>query len=89
MKWMVMNVFLFLCVTISQFVCVLAHVHVSWISGRTLHDKHDFKEDKRGFSISLNTVNPEIFGVKVFSDTYKNPKIKNMKIPCSEIIGIF
>ena len=26
------------------------------------------------------TVNPEIFGVKIFSDTSKNPKIKNTKI---------
>ena len=27
-----------------------------------------------------STVNPEIFGVKIFSDTSKNPKIKNTKI---------
>ena len=35
------------------------------------------------------TVNPEIFGVKIFSDNSKNPKIKNTKIPCLEIIGVF
>ena len=34
------------------------------------------------------TVNPEIFSVKIFSDTSKNLKIKNTKIPCLEIIGI-
>ena len=31
-------------------------------------------------SIMETTVNPEIFGVKIFSDTSKNPKIKNTKI---------
>ena len=34
------------------------------------------------------TVNPEIFGVKIFSDTSKYPKIKNTKILCLEIIGV-
>ena len=28
----------------------------------------------------VSTVNSEIFGVKIFSDTSKNPKIKNTKI---------
>ena len=35
------------------------------------------------------TVNPEIFGVKIFSDTSKNPKIKNTKIKSTKIIGVF
>ena len=30
--------------------------------------------------MDMYTVNPEIFGVKIFSDTSKNPKIKNTKI---------
>ena len=43
----------------------------------------------KGVSIECgHTVNPEIFGVKIFSDTSKNSKIKNTKIPCSEIIGV-
>ena len=36
-----------------------------------------------------NTANPEICGVKIFLDASKNPKIKNTKITCSEIIGVF
>ena len=38
---------------------------------------------------NTTTVNPQIFGVKIFSDTSKNLKIKNTKIPCLEIIGVF
>ena len=51
------------------------YIHVLYINLTTVHAKA--------------TVNPEIFVVKVFSDTSKNPKIKNMKIPCSEIIHVF
>ena len=42
----------------------------------------------QGISQMVITVNPKIFGVKISLDTSKNPKIKNMKIPCSEIIGV-
>ena len=35
------------------------------------------------------TVNLEIFGVNIFSDTAKNRKIKITKIPCLEIIGVY
>ena len=33
-------------------------------------------------SMLAYTVNLEIFNVKIFSDTSKNQKIKNTKIPC-------
>ena len=38
--------------------------------------------------IVRTTVNPEIFGVKIFSDTSKNLKIENTKITCLEIMGV-
>ena len=43
----------------------------------------DFVSYEQAFEKIINcwyTVNPEIFGVKIFSDTSKNPKIKNTKI---------
>ena len=40
------------------------------------------------YGLNITTVIPEIFGVKIYSDTSKNPKFKNTKIPCSEIIGV-